>query len=149
MKKPKLPPMVSLWQDWYFQRGYSESDKDALTDDASDAVDAWFKESYAKIATIFANQPDKKSAAEIYMVVCQRNDEPVLMAGEAVCLLMFLLCGRDRIEPSQCLVYLGRKSFIEQIREDLMAQMNQQLSRPGVEADIIEEDLANSRYKWH
>jgi hypothetical protein len=142
-KKPKLPPVVPVWQEWYFQPGYSETDKAALADNVDAALTVWIKSSYSKIATIFANEPNRKSAGEFHMAWCDRNGESVLINGETVWILTALMCRRGMVEPYQCMVYMGSKPFIEKIRQGMIAQINQQFSQPGVEGEMIEEDLSD------
>jgi hypothetical protein len=135
LKFAKMPTHIAI-SDWYFEKkSYAEQrDVDRIEEALTEPVYKWLEATEKILRRHLSANPTQKSAAQAY-------GSRLVMDGLSAACLFFLIISRDNPNPEQCIIFVGSEEWIMRKSADLMAQLQAQLSKPGTQGVVLEQNL--------
>jgi hypothetical protein len=126
-------PSLAIVTDWGFDPVYSAKTRHRLEGSFSAMFGRWVIDTYPKLAEFLMLHPGQQSTLAIHYA-----RTGLKVKGAAVSFLLILIA--EPSGPSQCVFFIGPQDFIERKKTSLQAQLNGQLSGPGIRATIVADN---------
>ena len=127
---------MTMNYDWCFQEGIDDWTRAWLSEALEAQITEWFRVTRSELRNRLDKHDKNRAEASLY---CAQLTAPGLAGNlEYLCLLA---CERDKAEPTECVVFVGTKTYTRRKCDEYQAQVIEHTKRQGGNALIVERDL--------